>query len=479
MATFEQAIHQTAVDMGVHKSNNEAINFMTVPQLKAAQKILNEKISKGDVDPTIKGKLERLNAQYSKTIVKINSVYDRAAINENFKAVVTGKRDMITLAKMDTLEAQRDAIDKKNLFNYGKMDATADFFRELNKSIPLAKVGLGVGIGLAGLGAISLIPGSMPAIGAFLVANPAFTPLVASGAALALAVKLVPAIYKAAKKVQANRAAMENVKADAYESAYETQEKARQEKEAKEKAEKEAKEKEEKEKADKEKAEKEAKEQKLSEQAFKSVTDALSEFDYLTQKQADAKFAEIQRKFPNLTENQLSQIQILLNGKTLNKPKESTKKETKKEEVSPENQALLDENDKLKSTVDDLHSEIDELKEMVEQLKNSKQSKTEVVEEEQNKNPHTATPQAQSDNTTKFSQEELEQLETLKQQYKGAKLKTKWSDLDKDEQKRIKSIPGGEEIVKRILLNKHTMTGRNKNQVKWDTGLDQIMGLQQ
>jgi len=404
---------------------------------------------------------------------------------------------MITLAKMDTLEAQRDAIDKKNLFNYGKMDATADFFRELNKSIPLAKVGLGVGIGLAGLGAISLIPGSMPAIGAFLVANPAFTALVASGAALALAVKLVPAIYKAAKKVQANRAAMENVKADAYESAYETQEKARQEKEAKEKAEKEAKEKEEKEKADKEKAEKEAKEkeekekadkekaekeakeQKLSEQAFKSVTDALSEFDYLTQKQADAKFAEIQRKFPNLTENQLSQIQILLNGKTLNKPKESTKKETKKEEVSPENQALLDENDKLKSTVDDLHSEIDELKEMVEQLKNSKQSKTEVVEEEQNKNPHTATPQAQSDNTTKFSQEELEQLETLKQQYKGAKLKTKWSDLDKDEQKRIKSIPGGEEIVKRILLNKHTMTGRNKNQVKWDTGLDQIMGLQQ
>lgn len=177
------------------------VNFMTIPQIRNAKDILTKKLKTQELNPTTQAKLNQLLFDYEQAERSINKYYQAMESNTKTRGMRKGQRNLLTIAQIRKKENfKRDKDLKYN---------AVDFMNDIRAD----KIALGVGIASMSAGMLTAIKingqSIMQMIGKFLkdfmLKNPASFALLASGAALIAASKIVPAVEKKAKLVRENK----------------------------------------------------------------------------------------------------------------------------------------------------------------------------------------------------------------------------------------------------------------------------------
>ena len=188
------------------------LNNMTIPQIQAAKKIVAGKLAAGNLDPLLNNKLTDLANQYEQTEREINKYYQKYATDPRVKHLIAGKKNSLTIAKINQKDYPTRVKGKEEGLRYRKRDMILDALS--------SKFTLGIGITALGLGVAGQITSavfgkSIMTLLAELVKmmalnNPAALAAIAGGAALIVACKAIPAIRNKVhnfqnKKLQLNK----------------------------------------------------------------------------------------------------------------------------------------------------------------------------------------------------------------------------------------------------------------------------------
>ena len=177
------------------KVSHRSIDFMTIPQLKEAKKILEKKLDETK-DPLIRNKLQSRLNDYTDKERKINRFYEKCmhSKNPNLSSMMRGRR--LLLKFVDVKRVTKNGQLKDMAFKSKKEKAdynVADFLHDVRAD----KIACGLGVATMALGAASIRVGNkslfnmiMEALKTFVKANPLSFGLLAGGISLIAASKL-------------------------------------------------------------------------------------------------------------------------------------------------------------------------------------------------------------------------------------------------------------------------------------------------
>ena len=189
------------------KIQDQSINKMTIPELRRAKSICEKKIEENEDKPSVVNKLKLMVSKFEKAERIINRYYEKT-IKRN-PSIVHASRNMLTLAKIGK--------QMKDSGFSGKASSVAAFLTNAN----MGKVTLGVGVAALGFGVANTIAHAVTAnlastsafagkgiMGVIFEAlklipglNPASIALLSVGAGLLIGRKLLPYIFRTAKKM--------------------------------------------------------------------------------------------------------------------------------------------------------------------------------------------------------------------------------------------------------------------------------------
>ena len=185
----------------VRNSKFTSINFMTLPQIKAAKDVLNKKLGETGNSPAVQAKLTELLDEYERSEAEIRKWYRNYSNNPKTKALFQGKEVLkeLTIAKIN---GKTSYLRGDKHIKYG--------FRDKLRNTNLDKWGLGIGVTALGLGVAGQITSATAgkslmellkiAIEAMWKNNPVALVALLGGAGLIAASKIVPAIDRTATK---------------------------------------------------------------------------------------------------------------------------------------------------------------------------------------------------------------------------------------------------------------------------------------
>ncbi|MBQ8424646.1 MAG: hypothetical protein IJX17_01335 [Clostridia bacterium] len=199
----------------VKKSKYTRINYMTIPQMKAAKAVLDKKIKDcgANKDYAMVNKLQDLHNEYTNSERQINKYYQRVSTNPLTAHILRGKRDILTIA---TIKGGKFKEDKGMKYGMG------DWLRDVNAS----KIAMGVGIAAMGMSALTFKIGGKSilsilkeVLGPLLRQNPLAMGLLLGGASLVTLSKLCPAIARTRRKIKNHKAVVNQAQNDLSEEA--------------------------------------------------------------------------------------------------------------------------------------------------------------------------------------------------------------------------------------------------------------------
>ena len=182
-----------------------SINFLTIPQIKAAKDVLNKKLGETGNSPAVQAKLTELLDEYERSEAEIRKWHRNYYNNPKTKEIVKAKGTLaqLTIAKINGKNVgEKEYNGKDKHIKYGMRDK----LRNTN----LDKWALGIGVTALGLGAAGQITSAVAgkslmqllkiAIEAMWKNNPAALVALLGGAGLIAASKIVPAIDRSATR---------------------------------------------------------------------------------------------------------------------------------------------------------------------------------------------------------------------------------------------------------------------------------------